>query len=232
MLADVEAGIGVVVLVNGMSDAEPVAELAPRAFVTALAGETLPDLPAATPETDVAELAGLYRGEREELTISVDDGRLSLLTCDERIVLEPMCSPPLPDAFVADHPDLALFPLRFGRDGAGGVVELMHERDWYATDAYEGSRNFEWPTAWAAYAGHYRSYNPWVSNFRIVIRKGELLMISPSGAEQTLTPDGDGFRLGDDPQSPERISFDTVVDGAALRARLAGGAEYYRFFTP
>jgi len=73
---------------------------------------------------------------------------------------------------------------------------------------------------WAAYSGHCRAWNPWVSNFRNIIRKGELLQISPSGQEQTLHPDGGGFRIGDDPHSPERIWFDTVVDGKAVRLVL------------
>ncbi|MBA2596449.1 MAG: serine hydrolase, partial [Chloroflexia bacterium] len=98
--------------------------------------------------------------------------------------------------------------------------------------AYEGARTFETPPEWDAYPGHYRSWNPWLSNFRVVIRKSDLLLIWPSGYEYPLTPDDDGFRSGDDPASPEHIAFDTIVDGQALRARLAGGADYYRFFTP
>ena len=111
------------------------------------------------------------------------------------------------------------------------MVELAHGGDWYATDAYEGTRLFETPPEWAAYAGHYRSWNPWISNFRIVLRKGQLWQIYPAGYEYSLIPDGPGFRIGDEQESPERIAFDTVVEGEALRARMAGGADYYRFFT-
>jgi hypothetical protein len=111
------------------------------------------------------------------------------------------------------------------------VVELTHGGDWYATDAYEGARAFATPPEWTAYAGHYRSWNPWISNFRIVARKGQLWQIYPAGYEYPLTPDGSGFRLGEEQESPERIEFDTVVEGEALRARMAGGADYYRFFT-
>ena len=232
MFGDRDAGLGVVAVSNGMADVEPVVDFALRCFVAGQAGEPLPDVPPVAPEFVVAEFAGLYRGATGDLTIESAGEQVFLLAGSDRVALEPARLPPLPDAFVAAHPDFALFPLRFGRDGAGSVVELMHGGAWYATDAYEGSRMFETPAAWAAYPGHYRSYNPWGSNFRIVIRKGELVMISPGGGAQTLAPEGDGFRIGEDPESPEWIAFDTVVAGEALRARVAGGAEYYRFFTP
>jgi len=232
MLGDAEAGIGAVVLINGMSDATPVAEFALRAVAAALAGAPLPELPPATPGIALAEFAGVYRGEHAELTVASEHGRLYLTAGEERVSLEPMTVPAIPDAFIADHPDFALFPLRFGRDGTGSVTELTHGGDWYAVDAYEGARTFETPPEWDAYPGHYRSWNPWLSNFRVVIRKSDLLLIWPSGYEYPLTPDDDGFRSGDDPASPEHIAFDTIVDGQALRARLAGGADYYRFFTP
>jgi hypothetical protein len=192
----------------------------------------LPDLPAENDADSLAEFAGLYRGERGELSIALEDERLGMTTGGERILLAPMTAPAIADAFLADHPDWAHFPLRFGRDGAGGVTELWHGGDWYATDAYEGSRSFAAPPEWGAFVGHYRSWNPWIPNFRIVLRRGELVQIFAAGWEYPLTPDGEGFRIGDDPQSPERIVFDTIVEGKALRARLAGGADYYRFFTP
>ena len=40
---------------------------------------------------------------------------------------------------------------------------------------------------------------------------------------------GGAFRVGE--RTPERISFDSVVSGRALRATLSGCA-YYRVFTP
>jgi hypothetical protein len=39
------------------------------------------------------------------------------------------------------------------------------------------------------------------------------------------------FQIGEDKLSPERLRFDTIIDGQALRALLSG-SEYYRFFTP
>jgi hypothetical protein len=58
---------------------------------------------------------------------------------------------------------------------------------------------------------------------RVVGRKGALSLIRPSGLEEPLAPLGDGlFRPGDDPRSPERLRFDAIVDGRALRANYSG----------
>ena len=46
-----------------------------------------------------------------------------------------------------------------------------------------------------------------------------------------LAPVGDGaFRVGEAEWSPERLRFDTVIDGVAQRALLSG-TPYYRAFT-
>jgi hypothetical protein len=83
------------------------------------------------------------------------------------------------------------------------------------------------PEEWHAYPGHYRAYNPWYTNFRVVLREGELLVILPWGLELPLEPLPDGrFRAGDE-WSPERVRFDAVVDGQALTADFSGEA-YYR----
>jgi CubicO group peptidase (beta-lactamase class C family) len=232
MMGDLDSKIGVTLLSNGMANLTPVADWAVQFLVAARAGEALLEFPPIEPEIDAAEFVGIYRSESADLEVEVEDDQLILVSKRERLPLEPMRSPAIPDAFIASHPDLALYPIRFGRDGSGSVTELTHGQDWYGADHYEGTRVFESPPEWTAYTGHYRAWNPWVSNFRIIVRKGELLQVSPSGQEQTLRPDGDGFRIGDDPDSPERIMFDTVVNGEALRARQAGGADYYRFFTP
>ena len=82
-------------------------------------------------------------------------------------------------------------------------------------------------------AGHYRSHDPWVTNFRVILRGDVLWLVfaaAPDGfePEQPLFPRADGsFRVGDDPGGPEDLRFDVVVDGRPLRAWLSGFA-YYR----
>ncbi len=93
------------------------------------------------------------------------------------------------------------------------------------------------PDAVRAVVGHYRSHDPWTTNFRVVLR-GEmpwlLFVAAPDGFddEQPLVPFGrDGFRVGSDPLGPERLRFDTVIDGHARRAWLSGW-DYYRVGDP
>jgi CubicO group peptidase (beta-lactamase class C family) len=84
-----------------------------------------------------------------------------------------------------------------------------------------------------AILGTYRSHDPWTPLFRVVLR-GDVPWLSfhatPDGFEdeQPLHPFGrGGYRVGDDPLGPERLRFDTVIDGLATRAWLSGW-DYYR----
>lgn len=92
------------------------------------------------------------------------------------------------------------------------------------------------PAGLAPFVGHYRCHNPWMTDLRVDVRGGELRLGFPSGdvwdAELPLVPLRDGvFRVGADPRSPERLAFDTVIDGVAVRAVYSNCA-FYRTFTP
>jgi hypothetical protein len=146
---------------------------------------------------------------------------------DEEIALEPRD----PDYFYVPHPDFTRFLLHFRRE-KGKVVEAFHGSDWYITDRYTGPTAFSHPPEWLAFPGHYRSHNPWYSNFRVVLRKGMLTLILPQGEEEALIPlGGVTFQVGEDEHSPERIRFDTLIDGQAFRVNLSC-CDYYRTFTP
>ena len=87
------------------------------------------------------------------------------------------------------------------------------------------------PAEWRPYLGHYRSHITWLTNFRVVAHEGGLQWgFDHLGTKrEPLTPLGDrSFRIGKD-WSPERLSFDTVMDGSAQRAWLSG-APFYRSF--
>jgi hypothetical protein len=74
--------------------------------------------------------------------------------------------------------------------------------------------------------GHYRSFNPWLTNFFFVVRDGAPALLWPrSNTERSLEPAGEGyFRLVD---QPENLRFGPVVDGEALSVRFSGGV-YFR----
>jgi len=247
ILADMDDGLGVVVLMNGpggQSD-EEIAMFALKLLRAGLHDQGLPPVPPVDPTKveNAAEYAGTYRAspacpERSRgkhrrrasakaLTLVAEGERLILRYGDERVVLERRG----PDRFYVDHSDFALFLLGFGREKSQ-VVEAFHGPDWYTNERYAGPTTFDHPREWDAYPGHYRSHNPWLSNFRVVLRKGALALIHPSGREEPLVPLGSGvFRVGEDDRSPERIRFDTILNGRALHANLSCG-DCYRTFTP
>jgi CubicO group peptidase (beta-lactamase class C family) len=86
----------------------------------------------------------------------------------------------------------------------------------------------------AVIAGTYRSHSPWTPVLRIEDRAEELWLVFDLGGpdgfddEQVLVPMARGwFRAGRDRLGPERLRFDTVIDGLARRAWLSGW-DYYR----
>jgi len=193
-------------------------------------GTPLPPLPPRRDSyavSNAADLAGSYRSpDGRSLVFVADSDRLLLVRGDRRIPLESYDT----DQVLGPSDSLALFPLAFRRT-RGVVTEVDYGGDWYVNDRYQGPKSFAQPAAWDAYVGHYRIAQDWEPNFRIVERKGRLWYTDPSGDERELTPLAPGeFRLGP-PQSAERLKFDQVLKGHALRANLSGMA-YYRFFTP
>lgn len=136
------------------------------------------------------------------------------------------------DFFHLDHPDYSLFLVGFRRHD-GKVVAAFHGGDEYhASEARLQKPSRRMPERFEAFEGHYRSHNPWLSNFRVVRRGDGLILIEPSGMEHALVPTGEeSFRVDEDPGSPETISFGMVVEGRAIMACLSGGP-YYRTFTP
>ncbi|MGC9333430.1 MAG: serine hydrolase domain-containing protein [Anaerolineae bacterium] len=228
--ADLDEGLGVAVLSNGPGDPVGIVRFALQALRAAQRGHSLPDLPAVVDPRQVenaSDYAGTYHNEAGVLELTAE-GQCLLLGYDgQRLILERHDE----DCFRVPHPRLWRFPLRFGRVD-GQVVEAFHGPAVYAKEGYGSSAAAAVPGSWTAFPGHYRSHNPWYTNFRIVLRKGRLLLIEPWGEEQGLEPMGDGlFRIGVDARSPERLWFGTILDGRAIWANRSG-CDYYRTFTP
>jgi D-alanyl-D-alanine carboxypeptidase len=220
MQADTNANLGAIVLQNGMG-AQPMT-LARRA-VRIADGEAEPASSVAA--TAHEELVGLY----EPLLEIVAAANGPMLRHDGRdISLEEWED----DLFVASHADFDRFPLRVERPD-GGELELWHGGQRYVR-AGAAARPLPEPSAeLEAISGHYRSHNPWTTNFRIVLRGDKPWLIfagAPDGfdTEQPLLPAENGsFHVGEDEGNPESLRFDTVVDNQALRAWLSGWP-YYR----
>jgi len=226
MLADLDSGVGVIVLTNGPEEPSKISRYALQLFNAALDGKDLPDY--SEDKLDNADdYVGEYRCEEKTFGLKVDASRLFLDFESATVPLHSLT----PDSFIVPHPTFEMFPLCLEREddrvtGAGWGGER------YVRDERDDAKTFEIPEEWAAYPGHYRSHNPWLNNFRIVLRKGKLILIEPMGEEEPLHLLEPGlFRIGDDPRSPEFIRFDVVMDGKAMQAILSGGA-YSRTFTP
>jgi hypothetical protein len=226
--ADMDAGIGVAVLSTGPGgDPISIAQFVLAAARAGAASTPLPSIPPAGDRTwvaNAAEYAGRYTGASRSFTIEDVSPQLALVFDDQRIILEPRGL----DQFYANHPAFDRLLLCFGRD-RHRVVEAGWGSEWFRHERWSGPTSWQVPAMWAAYPGHYRSYGPFLSNVRVVLRKDQLRLIYPWGDERVLLPEGDATFQVDEPV-PMRIQFDTVVVGKALRVRLAD-AEYYRFFT-
>ena len=232
IVLDMEAGLGVVFLLNRMGETDPVVAAAQHALTAVRSEhrhEEIPGLPAAIDPSvieNATDYAGTYRAGSRRLRLTAENGRLWLEHEGDSVALERRG----PDSFYVRHSALDLFLLEFGRE-KDQVVEAFHGLDWYINDLYSGPLAFHFPEEWQAYVGHYRTRNPELSNFRVALRKGALLLIIPWGNTEPLIPVGDSlFRIGADNRSPETLRFDAVVEGRALRANYSG-CPYYRTFT-
>ncbi len=243
MLTDQTDGLGVVIMCNG-SDVDTYAPARYALQVAAAIRDRQPapeppPIPDPTRVANAQRYAGTYVNERNgsPLCVSVEGDRLSVnRSGGADIVLEHISG----NAFCAPHDDFGPFPLSFRSREDGGddapMVEIHHGPVVYVR---EGNAPLESelpsPPEWVAFPGHYRSHAPYVSNFRVILRRGRLYLAWPNGGEESLTPhpsDSGGsqrFLVGP-PGEPtaEWLGFDTVVGSRALRIRWAGGGGFYR----
>jgi CubicO group peptidase (beta-lactamase class C family) len=227
MEGNLDSGLGAVVFTNSMNATAPVALYALKALAAVQSGEEVPLLP--EPEHQpIGDFVGIYRNRKSTVEFVERDGNLHMHLDGTTATLVKAMH--YPDRFVHDIEDRRHFPYRFERDADGTVTGVVHGPTRWLRKSKSGD-DTAIPEIWRAYAGHYRSYDPWESNFRVVIREGSLILIWPQGAEDELIPAGDGFRIGADPRIPERLWFDTIIDGQALQARDSPGSTYHRFFT-
>jgi len=222
IMCDLDAGVGAVVLLNGHGDVATAAGYALRLLRAGRQGAELP-LPPVLPEPrtveNAADYAGTYTSDKRSFEVQANETRLLMRYQGADLLLMRRD----PDAFYVSHPDLALALLRFGRDGDHAVTEAFHGADWYVNERYTGPRSFDIPDEWSAYTGHYRAFTPWLTNFRVLLRKGSLILELPQyGKEATLQPAGPTrFTMGDD--MPGYLQFGPIVAGLAISASLLGG---------
>jgi hypothetical protein len=217
---DITAGIGAFASVNAQQGYRPnaVVKYAIQLMRAHAEERKHPAKPMPDSEVDVsnsADYVGVFKGERGQLKVQ-SDGKTLLLAYDDKII--PLQKLAAPDQFHASHPDLARFPLIFGRKQPDGpVVEVSCGDAWFTTAAYDGPRQFQVPAEWRSYVGHYRNEDPWIGSLRVFILKGRLML---DGTPLEL--DGELFRLRDEPANTEWIRFGEIVNGKCMRLKYSG----------
>ena len=243
MMADQTDGLGVVVLCNGSGvDLYPAARYALRVAAAVRDGEPIPEPPPLSDPTRV-DNAHHYAGEYVSNT---DGSALSMTAAGGRLLVRRGGRPAITLEHIAGNtfcvPDDGFdpFPLRFrAPEGAADtppMIEVHHGPNVYVREGNEPlASDALYPPEWAAFPGHYRSHTPYLTSFRVILRRGRLYLAWPHGGEEPLAP-----RAGDPLASPrfyigpegspsaEWLRFDTVVGSRALRAQWAGGGSFYR----
>lgn len=230
MMMDLGEGVGVFATINGPGAPSMVSAYILGAL-RAQSGAGDDTMPVALPDPakvpNAKEYSGTFGRKGRKLEFTSKGERLMLKVGRRSIALEQREN----DQFFVDHPEFDMSLVRFARK-EGVVTEAFHGTEWFPGTRHRGPPEPKHPKGWEAFTGHYRSYNPWTSNFRVLLRRGELVFVNSSGVEEAMRPLSKGeFQVGDDARSPERIWFEMVVDSKAHLAVYSGGT-YYRTFTP
>lgn len=231
MTGDLATGLGVVVLNNGVGWVGSLASFAMKALLASARGEPVPEVPPARDETVIAnasDYVGHYAGS---FPIEIVPHGESIAIVRDGGEPVPLLHPGDGDAFVLDAPGDDLFAFVFRRDEESQVTGITHGSNWFVNERDTESREVVAPPEWAAYEGHYRSYNPWFGELRVVARRGALYAVSAGQHEVELRPDGDRFIAVDHRSPGQPVRFEPVVGGRALALRFDDGAVLTRVFT-
>jgi D-alanyl-D-alanine carboxypeptidase len=244
--AHMKDGFGIVVLTNGGLD-DGIRKWIGHVVTAAYRGQPLPPAPAATVAPELKDYIGLYRAKNaggsagSTLEVIADGDHLALKRAGGNRVLERMGD----DVFREAGPGGDNLPFFFFRAGdgksdkvTGKVTDVSHGAEWYAGKEFIGKVTRASPSVYAAYVGHYAHHGPEGPAARVFVRNGALMMApsgtdGPPGKPEPLVPEGDAFRPGnaDVAYNPERVRFDTLQYGRALRLSITG-VPLYRMETP
>ncbi|HEY0765946.1 MAG TPA: serine hydrolase [Pyrinomonadaceae bacterium] len=227
---DITGNIGAFASVNAnLRGYRPVAvtKYAVELFNASAAGKTLPEPPSPPPAPDEVKNAADYAGtftspDGKKLELAAEGNKLILVLANRRVALERVGG----DRFLVKHPDFDTYTLGFVRENQQ-VTQAVHGPNWFFSEKYTGPKTFDVKKEWEPFVGHYNNDSPWYGDTRVVMRKGQLFVDGTA----PLVPRGDGkFGVGD-PEAPDWINFESIVDGRAMRLNYSG-IIFRRAFTP
>jgi hypothetical protein len=130
-------------------------------------------------------------------------------------------------SFRSREKDLISYPFTFEQRDTT-TLAVSHGPDWYAGAAYDGPRDFATPAELLPLVGRYENHNPEGAPVRVFVRNGRLYAADGlSEATELVRLRENLFRPSEPEFNPERYSFDTIVEGHALRL-LRSGMPMYR----
>ena len=234
-----EEGLACVMLQNGEGNRRGIVAAAFAAVRAGLAGEPLPEPwapPAPTEIPGAGRFIGTYLGDDGRTLVVEAEGNglsVSVGPVSAHLERDPLSEPD--ESFLVAHPALERFPIEFGSDESGRVVEAFHGGTWFRGERSEAPEPEEPPEAWHRHPGLYRNDDPWSPVLRIVMRKGRLAIVWPTvGGEEDngeLVPLDDDVFAVVDPALPRRVRFEGDVDGMSDVTAFNGGRWYRSFET-
>ena len=230
IMADPASGLGVAVLINGPGDPERIAAAALRA---AGGHDVLRADDRAGAPDGAARWAGAFSSPAGDVIELIAAGAGVI---EARFNGEALPDPVVkgPDALLLHHPALSRFLLERPRE-SGSASAFYHGGTLYRAGGETGGPEEPSPQQ-SSVTGHYRSHDPWDSNFRVVARGPDFYWIPPQGVSARLWPhadDPDRFSLSDeDGPLPEELRFGARPDGGQVWEAWLAGNPFARFFTP
>jgi len=251
MQIDLDGGVAAFASVNAQLGyrPNPVAQFAIQSMRSDAEGKPLPAPPALDDPAllkNPKEYAGTYHApDGKVCRVVAAESSIALQLDGREVALEGLGG----DRFISVLPEYSGFAFAFRREEpkpAGGpaaaqpepgkdsqskdeptppILELVHGSRWFAKGQPSAAKAV--PARYAAFPGKYINDSPWMGSFSLVERKGQLWI----DGEVPLVELGDSlFRLGDEPDSPETLSFFHIVDGRAQMVKSADG-DYWRITT-
>jgi len=183
LLADLDSGLGVVVLTNGPSDSMKISRYALALLNADFRGHDLPEPEDVDPHhiKDAETYLGTYRCGGKSFMLTPQANHVILEFETGSVLLQPHPQ----DSFLTDLPGFDVFPLQIKRKN-NHVVEAFYGSERYLRGPDSAEQPYEIPAEWLAYRGYYRTDIPWNTGVRVVRQQDALVLFELNGGCEPL----------------------------------------------